>query len=199
LVHNGGLGMSGDGPPSTCHGVPPEDMDEWISPTPIGSGFVGIMSETGMGSGPPYTLDEVALALRQCIRSFQRTADGRAITHQNHYRSADGRQETKTCGPYTPATTRACLSRPVFPEGLLPWPARPRSPSRPGSVLPSAASASWSAATPTGGGPSVRRRWRSRPSRRGVEASAGRSLPTCGSPPRSRSRGAGSRRWVRTG
>jgi uncharacterized protein DUF3598 len=116
LVHNGGLGMSGDGPPSTCHGVPPEDMDEWISTTPIGSGFVGIMSETGMGSGPPYTLDGVALAPRQCIRSFQLTADGRAITHQNHYRSADGRQETKTFGPYTPATTRG-----VFVEASFSW------------------------------------------------------------------------------
>jgi uncharacterized protein DUF3598 len=49
-------------------------------------------------------------------RSFQRTADGRAITHQNHYRSADGRQETKTFGPYTPATTRG-----VFVEASFSW------------------------------------------------------------------------------
>jgi len=63
-----------------------------------------------------YTVDGVALAPRQCIRSFQRTADGRAITHHNHYRSADGRQETKTFGPYTPATTRA-----VFVEASFSW------------------------------------------------------------------------------
>jgi len=31
----------------------PEDTDWWISNTPIGSGFVGIISGTGMGSGPP--------------------------------------------------------------------------------------------------------------------------------------------------
>ena len=31
----------------------PEDTDGWISTTPIGSGFVGIMSGTGMDSGPP--------------------------------------------------------------------------------------------------------------------------------------------------
>jgi len=64
----------------------------------------------------PYTMDGVALTPRQCIRSFQRTADGRAITHHNHYRSADGRQETKTFGPYTPATTRS-----VFVEASFSW------------------------------------------------------------------------------
>jgi Domain of unknown function (DUF3598) len=37
------------------------------------------------GLWTPYTVDGVALALRQCIRSFQLTADGCAITHQNHY------------------------------------------------------------------------------------------------------------------
>src|SRR5215813_12626457 len=63
-----------------------------------------------------YTVDGVALAPRQCIRSFQRTADGRAITHQNHYHYADGRQETKTFGPYTPATTRG-----VFVEASFSW------------------------------------------------------------------------------
>src|SRR5262249_33847157 len=52
----------------------------------------------------------------QCLRSFQRTADGRAITHQHHYRDADGRQETKTFGPYTPATTRG-----VFVEAGFSW------------------------------------------------------------------------------
>jgi hypothetical protein len=61
-------------------------------------------------------VDGVALAPRQCIRSFQLTADGCAITHQNHYRSADGRQETKTFGPYTPATTRG-----VFVEASFSW------------------------------------------------------------------------------
>jgi uncharacterized protein DUF3598 len=68
------------------------------------------------GLWTPYTVDGVALVPRQCIRSFQRTADGRAITHQNHYRSADGRQETKTFGPYTPATTRG-----VFVEASFSW------------------------------------------------------------------------------
>src|SRR5215510_4210055 len=68
------------------------------------------------GLWTPYTVDGVALAPRQCIRSFQRTADGRAITHQNHYRSADSRQETKTFGPYTPATTRG-----VFVEASFSW------------------------------------------------------------------------------
>jgi Domain of unknown function (DUF3598) len=68
------------------------------------------------GIWTPYTMDGVALAPWQCIRSFQRTADGRAITHQNHYRYADGRQETKTFGPYTPATTRA-----VFVEASFSW------------------------------------------------------------------------------
>jgi hypothetical protein len=61
-------------------------------------------------------VDGVALAPRQCIRSFQLTADGRAITHQNHYRYADGRQETTTFGPYTPATTRG-----VFVEASFSW------------------------------------------------------------------------------
>src|SRR5438309_11556752 len=68
------------------------------------------------GLWTPYTVDGVALAPRQGIRSFQRTADGRAITHHNHYRSADGRQETATCGPYTPATTRG-----VFVEASFSW------------------------------------------------------------------------------
>src|SRR5256884_4025249 len=68
------------------------------------------------GLWTPYTVDGVALTPRQCIRSFQLTADGRAITHQNHYRSADGRQETKTFGPYTPATTRG-----VFVEASFSW------------------------------------------------------------------------------
>ena len=104
------------------------------------------------GLWTPYTVDGVALAPRQCIRSFQRTADGHAITHQNHYRYADGRQETKTFGPYTPATTRG-----VFVEASFSWEspavagATP-SPSRPGSGPPSAASVLWSAATPTGCG-----------------------------------------------
>ncbi len=64
----------------------------------------------------PYTVDGVALAPWQCIRSFQLTADGRAITHQNHSRYADGRQETKTFGPYTPDTTRG-----VFVEASFSW------------------------------------------------------------------------------
>ena len=68
------------------------------------------------GLWTPYTVDGVALTPRQCIRSFQLTADGRAITHQNHYRYADGRQETKTFGPYTPATTRG-----VFVEASFSW------------------------------------------------------------------------------
>jgi len=68
------------------------------------------------GLWTPHTADGVALAPRQCLRSFQRTADGRAITHQNHYRSADGRQETTTFGPYTPATTRG-----VFVEASFSW------------------------------------------------------------------------------
>src|SRR5262249_36817863 len=49
-------------------------------------------------------------------RSFQRTVDGRAITHQNHSCYADGRQETTTFGPYTPATTRG-----VFVEASFSW------------------------------------------------------------------------------
>src|SRR5437588_3772515 len=68
------------------------------------------------GLWTPYTVDGVALTPRQCIRSFQRTADGHAITHQNHYRYADGRQETTTFGPYTPATTRG-----VFVEASFSW------------------------------------------------------------------------------
>jgi hypothetical protein len=68
------------------------------------------------GLWTPYTLDGAALTPRQCIRSFQRTADGRAITHQNYYCYADGRQETKTFGPYTPATTRG-----VFVEASFSW------------------------------------------------------------------------------
>ena len=69
------------------------------------------------GLWTPYTVDGVALAPRQCIRSFQRTADGRAITHQNHYRYADGRQETKTFGPYTPATMPAVFVEASFSLG----------------------------------------------------------------------------------
>ena len=64
-----------------------------------------------------YTADGVALATRQCIRSFPRTADGRAMTHQNHYRYADGRQETTTFGPYTPATTPAVFVEASFSLG----------------------------------------------------------------------------------
>jgi hypothetical protein len=69
------------------------------------------------GLWTPYTLDGVALAPWHCIRSFQRTADGRAITHQNHYRYADGRQETKTFGPYTPATMPAVFVEASFSLG----------------------------------------------------------------------------------
>ena len=65
----------------------------------------------------PYTVDGVALAPRQCLRSFRLTTDGRAITHQNHYRSADGRQETKTFGPYTPVTTPAVFVEASFSLG----------------------------------------------------------------------------------
>jgi hypothetical protein len=68
------------------------------------------------GSWTQYALDGVALASFQCIRSFHVTADGSAITHQNHYRYADGRQETKTFGPYTPATTRS-----LFVETSFSW------------------------------------------------------------------------------
>jgi hypothetical protein len=66
------------------------------------------------GLWTPSTVDGVALAPRQCIRSFQVTTDGRAITHQNHYRYADGRQETKTFGPYTPVTTRSVFVEASF-------------------------------------------------------------------------------------
>ena len=69
------------------------------------------------GLWTPYTVDGVALTSWQCLRSFQRTADGRAITHQNHYRYADGRQETKTFGPYTPATTRGVFVEASFSLG----------------------------------------------------------------------------------
>jgi hypothetical protein len=68
------------------------------------------------GLWTPYAVDGVALTPRRCIRSFQRTADGRAITHHNHYRYADGREETKTFGPYTPTTTRG-----VFVEASFSW------------------------------------------------------------------------------
>src|SRR5262249_13921368 len=40
------------------------------------------------GRWTPFTADGVALALRQCIRSFQRTADERAIIPQQHDPSA---------------------------------------------------------------------------------------------------------------
>ena len=66
------------------------------------------------GLWTPYTMDGVALTPRQCIRRFQRTAGRRAITHQNHYRYADGRQETTTFGPYTPATTPAVFVEASF-------------------------------------------------------------------------------------
>jgi hypothetical protein len=68
------------------------------------------------GLWTPYTVDGVALTPRQCIRSFQLTADRLAITHHNHYRDADGRQETTTFGPYTPTTTRS-----VFVEASFSW------------------------------------------------------------------------------
>ena len=164
------------------------------------------------GLWTPYTVNGVALAPRQCIRSFQRTADGRAITHQNHYRYADGRQETKTFGPYTPATTRG-----VFVEASFSWGAPAVDGATPFAfetgfraaerrvslVVRSDAHGVWQplvvitehlgrfAERPPA--------WESRPSRRGGEASAGRSPPTCGSPPWSRSRGADSRRGARTG
>ena len=62
-------------------------------------------------------MDGVALTPQQCIRRFQRTADRRAITHQNHYRYTDGRQETTTFGPYTPATTPAVFLEASFSLG----------------------------------------------------------------------------------
>src|SRR4030095_448246 len=68
------------------------------------------------GLWTPYAVDGVALTPRRCIRSFQRTADGRTITHHNHSRYADGREETKTFGPYTPTTTRG-----VFVEASFSW------------------------------------------------------------------------------
>src|SRR4029434_10735813 len=110
------------------------------------------------GLWTPYTVDGVALAPRQCIRSFQLTADGHAITHQSHYRSADGRQETTPLGPHTPAPTRGrfahagSLWSALVLGGVPPGLARPRWPARPGAGPPSAVSASWSAATPTGCG-----------------------------------------------
>ena len=51
------------------------------------------------GLWTPYTVDRVALTPRQCIRSFQRTADGRAITHQpprNLLRGAGARRWVRT-------------------------------------------------------------------------------------------------------
>src|SRR5262249_12394509 len=66
------------------------------------------------GLWTPYTLDGVALAPWHCIRSFRLTVDGRAITHQNHYCYADGRQEPKTFGPYPPATTPAAFVETSF-------------------------------------------------------------------------------------
>src|SRR5215813_8386093 len=69
------------------------------------------------GLWTPYTVDGGALAPRQCIRSFQRTADGCAITHHNHYHYADGRQETRTFGPYTPTTTPAVFVEASFSLG----------------------------------------------------------------------------------
>ena len=69
------------------------------------------------GLWTPYTLDGVALTPRQCLRSFQRTADRRAITHHNHYRSADGREETTMFGPYTPTATRGVFAEASFSLG----------------------------------------------------------------------------------
>ena len=164
------------------------------------------------GLWTPYTVDGVALAPRQCIRSFQRTADGHAITHQNHYRYADGRQETTTFGPYTPATTRG-----VFVEASFSWgvsrrgwrdpvrlrdrvpgrraPRQPRGPQRrPRGVaaLVSDYRAPRTVGRASAGGGDPLLPWGWRGLRRTI-------TPTCGSPPRTRSRGAGSKRWARTG
>jgi Domain of unknown function (DUF3598), N-terminal len=69
------------------------------------------------GIWTPYMMDGVALTPRQWIRRFQLTADRRAITHQNHSRYADGRQETTTFGPYTSATTPAVFVEASFSLG----------------------------------------------------------------------------------
>jgi len=57
-----------------------------------------------------YSCAGGALESFRCIRSFHVNPDASVLTYQNHYDYdyADGRRETKTFGPYTPATTR-CL------------------------------------------------------------------------------------------
>src|SRR5262245_57191645 len=117
---SGGLGMSGDRHlPQHLTWHPPRGHGRMELQDANWERFCRYHVGDWYGLWTPYTMDGVALAPRQCIRSFQRTADGRAIAHHNHYRSADGRQETTTFGPYTPATTRG-----VFVQASFSWGSR---------------------------------------------------------------------------
>ncbi len=204
--------MSGGESPTTCHGVPPKGQERMDLQYTNWERFCRYHVGDWYGLWTSYTMDGVALALRQCIRSFQRTADGRAITHQNHYHYADGRQETRTFGPYTPATTRG-----VFVEASFSWespavdsatpfafePGFRAAERRVSLVVRSNAQGVWQPLVgitehlgqfaerpPAVEIPALPQGWR------GLRRTI---TPTCVSPPRHRSRGAGSRRWARTG
>lgn len=53
----------------------------------------------------------------QCIRSLQVKENGNKIEHQNHYKYQDGKQETKTFGPYIKPKTRGLFLMQGFSWG----------------------------------------------------------------------------------
>ena len=109
--------MSGDGPPRHLTRGPPRGHGLMDLHYANWERFCQYHVGDWYGIWTPYTVDGVALTPWQCIRSFQCTADRGAITHQNHYRYADGRQETKIFGPYTPATTHVVFVEASFSLG----------------------------------------------------------------------------------
>ncbi|MDZ7956889.1 MAG: DUF3598 family protein [Aulosira sp. DedQUE10] len=73
-----------------------------------------------------YAADGQITETLQAIRSFKIAEDGSEIQHQNHYTYADGKQETKTFGPYKKPIIRAlvldnslCASSPKIALGSI--------------------------------------------------------------------------------
>jgi Domain of unknown function (DUF3598) len=73
-----------------------------------------------------YAADGQITETLQAIRSFKIAEDGGEIHHQNHYIYADGKQETKTFGPYKRPIIRAlaldnslCASSPNLKPGSI--------------------------------------------------------------------------------
>lgn len=68
------------------------------------------------GTWTRYSPQGEGLESFQCIRSLQTSKDGSEINHQNQYTYADGKNETKTFGPYKKPNTRA-----LFLDNSFSW------------------------------------------------------------------------------